>query len=82
MLALLTCGAGVLQAQQPKAGPYRKLAPGVVTKVEPAAQFQETFSRHDILGLIDVNPDYEVGQERCLPPRHLVAGVPLQGRCG
>jgi hypothetical protein len=59
MLAFLICGAGLLHAQQPKNGPYRKLAPGVVTTVEPAPQLQETFSRHDILGLVDVDPDFQ-----------------------
>ncbi len=42
----------------PEAGAHRRLAPGVLTKADPARQTDETFSRHDHLGLVAVNSDY------------------------
>lgn len=39
-------------------GPFRKLAPGVLRTAKPAIQVEETYSRHDVLGLVLVHPDY------------------------
>lgn len=58
VLAALACG-GLALAQEKPAGPYRKLAPGVVTNIDPAQQAEETFSRHDMLGLVAVDADYQ-----------------------
>ncbi|MBX7165303.1 MAG: hypothetical protein K1X74_03050 [Pirellulales bacterium] len=38
---------------------YRKLAPGVLTTIAPQRQHEETFSRHDVVELLKVNPDYK-----------------------
>lgn len=42
----------------PQAGPFRKLAPGILHQVEPAVQVEETSSLHDHLGLVKVHPDF------------------------
>ncbi len=62
--AVAFCGPALpLSAQEepaaPPSQPFRKLAPGVLRDVDPARQVEETNSRHDHLGLIDVNADFE-----------------------
>lgn len=37
---------------------HRKLAVGVVTPVDPAQRLSETFSRHDLLGIVDIDNDF------------------------
>lgn len=40
-------------------GPYRPLAPGVLKTISPERQDEEYFSRHDIVELLKVNPDFD-----------------------
>jgi hypothetical protein len=61
VVAVLLGGAPLWAQEKPapkNEGPHRKLAPGVMTTVEPARQLEETYSRHDMLGLLAVNPDF------------------------
>jgi hypothetical protein len=52
-------------AQAPQASPllptnrYRKLAPGVLKTVDPKPEVKETFSRHDVVELLAVDPNFE-----------------------
>ena len=41
------------------AGPFRRLAPGVMQSVEPRAEVAEMFSRHDVVELLAVDPDLD-----------------------
>lgn len=41
------------------AGPYRQLAPWVMTSINPMRQLQETVSRHDVVELLAVNPNLD-----------------------
>lgn len=38
---------------------YRQLAPGVLKTVDPKPEVEETFSRHDIVELLAVDPNFE-----------------------
>jgi len=73
-LALLTvaavcCPAALAQQQLPQAAakkkpaaaarPYRKLAPGVVKAVDSARQLAEATSRHDVVELLAVDPNFD-----------------------
>jgi hypothetical protein len=40
-------------------GSFRRLAPGVMKKVDPARRLDETFSRHDIVELLAVDPSFD-----------------------
>lgn len=64
-LAALACGGALLAQEKAagQAGPHRKLAPGVVTTVDPARQAEETFSRHDMLGVVAVDADFDWAKE-------------------
>jgi len=53
----------------PSEGPFRKLAPGVLRKVEPAVQVEETSSLHDHLGLITAHPDFTWAKNVRFPHR-------------
>lgn len=50
-------------------GPFRKLAPGILRKVEPAVQVEETSSVHDHLGLVVEHPDYAWAKNVRFPHR-------------
>ena len=39
--------------------PYRKLAPGVLITVDPMRKLEETVSRHDMVGLLAVDPKFD-----------------------
>ncbi len=39
--------------------PFRKLAPGVVKKIDNARQVKEAFSRHDVVELLAVDPKFD-----------------------
>lgn len=41
-------------------GPVRKLAPGVLTSIDPERQKAESVSRHDIVEILAVDPDFSV----------------------
>jgi len=43
---------------------YRALAPGVLKSVEPGRQLRESFSRHDIVELLAVNPTFDWAKDR------------------
>ena len=47
------------QAEQPSETGYRKLAPGVMQSIDPAKQLRETFSRHDVVELLAVDPNFD-----------------------
>jgi len=50
-------GAGPEQADPPASqGPYRQLAPGVMKSVDPQPEVAESFSRHDVVELLAVDP--------------------------
>jgi hypothetical protein len=42
----------------PSLGPYRKLVPGVMQKVEPERELEETFDSHDMVELLAVDPTF------------------------
>jgi hypothetical protein len=45
---------------QPQAnGPYRQLAPGVEKTISPERQEEESFSRHDVVELLKVDPGFD-----------------------
>ena len=49
-----------LFAQAPgNGGPHRKLAPGVLETVDPARKLDESFSRHDVVELLAVDPAFD-----------------------
>jgi hypothetical protein len=52
--------APVASAQEPRraAGPVRKLAPGVLTVIDPGAEPSDTVSRHAIVDLLSRSPAY------------------------
>ena len=66
-LTLLICTVG--QAAEPVAStdaktlsvrsPYRQLAPGVMISIDPMRTLGETVSRHDIVGLLAVDPKFD-----------------------
>ena len=39
--------------------PYRKLAPGVMKTIDPMRTLEETVSRHDVVGLLAVDPKFD-----------------------
>jgi hypothetical protein len=39
--------------------PYRPLAPGVLVSIDPIRRLEETISRHDIIGLLAVDPQFD-----------------------
>ena len=41
------------------AGPYRRLAPGVLRQVVPPVEYRETHSRHDLVELLALNPNLD-----------------------
>jgi len=53
----------------PSEGPFRKLAPGILRKVEPHLQIDETSSLHDHLGLVVAHPDYTWAKNVRFPHR-------------
>lgn len=53
----------------PAEGPFRKLAPGVLRKVEPHLQVEETSSVHDHLGIVVEHPDYSWAKKVRFPHR-------------
>jgi len=57
------------KAVPPSEGPFRKLAPGVLRKVEPHLQIEETSSLHDHLGLVVAYPDYTWAKNVRFPHR-------------
>ncbi len=60
--AAVPAGAGI-DSRQPKRrprGPVRRLAPGVLTNIDAERQKEESVSRHDIVEIIAVDPDYSV----------------------
>ncbi len=76
LLGLATAGPATF-AQQAQPGPsrrpYRKLAPGVLQSVEPARQIEESFSRHDLVELLAVEPpNAKFDWARDVPFRHAV----------
>lgn len=48
----------IAAAEEP-GGPYRKLAPGVMKKVDPSVDRDECYSWHDIVELLALDPNYE-----------------------
>lgn len=83
MLSALVLAAGVAAAQQPAAGNpanpvdvggFRKFAPGVERTIDPEMRKEETFSWHDMAGLLKVAPQYG---ERPTYPRNLAKGVKI-----
>ncbi len=56
------CRPSFAQQDQPPAkpeGPFRKLAPGVLQTVDPARKLDESFSRHDVIELLRLNPKFD-----------------------
>lgn len=47
---------------------YRKLAPGVLEKVDPARQLEESFSRHDVVELVALGAKFDWAKD--VPFRH------------
>jgi len=43
--------------------PYRQLAPGVMISIDPGRQEDETFSRHDVVELTAVDPDFNFAKQ-------------------
>ena len=39
--------------------PYRKLAPGVLVSIDPMQKIEESVSRHDVVGLLAVDPKFD-----------------------
>ena len=58
--------------------PIAGLAPGVMKSVDPRSREAETFSRHDVVELLAVDPDLDWAKGRPVPPRHLALGVQVQ----
>ncbi len=59
-LAAATVFCTPLWAQAPKStGPHRKLAPGVLKTIDPARRLDESFSRHDVVELLAVDPTFD-----------------------
>lgn len=44
-------------------GPPRKLAPGVMTTIEPDIEVEETHAQHDIVELVAVDPNFEFARQ-------------------
>ena len=66
VLIFATMTASVAMAQAD--GPLRKLAPGVLQTVDPQRQLNESFSRHDLVELLAVNPQFDWAKD--VPIRH------------
>ncbi|MFZ5832499.1 MAG: hypothetical protein ACOY3P_20625 [Planctomycetota bacterium] len=58
ILALTSSWAFSQDELPPAQGQYRKLVPGVMQGVHPNRQLDETFSRHDVVELIAVDPNW------------------------
>ena len=68
-LAALALSADAPAAAPPAAeGRYRKLAPGVLEAVDSDRKLDETFSRHDIVELLAVDPKFDWAKD--VPFRH------------
>jgi hypothetical protein len=51
--------AAAAPAAPADAGPYRKLAPGVMKTVDPAVEAQETYTWHDVVELLALDANYD-----------------------
>lgn len=51
--------AAINAAAPSSAGPYRRLAPGVMKSIEGSPQPNETFARHDVVELTAVDPKFD-----------------------
>lgn len=66
---VLTCSRGYGQdasttkqpAEKPLVtkSPYRSLAPGVLVTIDPMRKIEETVSRHDVVGLLAIDPKFD-----------------------
>lgn len=68
ILAVAAASAALAQEAPPAKGGLRKLAPGVLQSVDNARQLDETFSRHPIVELLAVNPQFDWAKD--VPFRH------------
>jgi hypothetical protein len=90
VIAIGCSGIAVAQQAAPAAAGPRKLAPGVVRTVDPARQVEETNSRHDMLGVVAFDADFEWAKGlsfrhdiwslefKCKPMRMIWVDVPQQ----
>ena len=62
--------------QRPTESGYRQLAPGVMKVVEPELLVEDTFSRHDVVELLAVDPDFDWAKET--PFRRDIWGLEFQ----
>jgi len=63
-VVMICSSAFAQQAAPPAKRSYRVLAPGVVKTVEPGRQLQESVSRHDVVELLAVDPQFDWAKDR------------------
>jgi hypothetical protein len=82
--AAVLFGAALAGAQEPPAenpanpaaaGGFRRFAPGVERSIDPETRKEETFSWHDMMGLLKLDPQY--GYRDKVYPRNLAKGVKI-----
>jgi len=60
----------------PARTPHRPLAPGVLQRIDPSRQQDETYSRHDIMELLAVDPNFEWAKDATV--RHDIWALEFQ----
>ena len=73
----IACAAVVAWPPEPAAAQqFRRLAPGVMKTVDPAREVEESFSRHDVVELLAVDPNVDWAKD--VPFRHDVWSLDFQ----
>lgn len=70
------CSPSSGQEERPTEAGYRRLAPGVMKTVPPELLIEDTFSRHDVVELLAVDPGFDWAKET--PFRRDIWGLEFQ----